>query len=77
MSTRLWSLGILLVALGLAAREVGWDTLLWLPMAAIRSLLWIPAAAIDAVRSDPTTFGVVALGVLLMVLARLIGRRGG
>lgn len=77
MSARLWSLGILLVALGLAAREVGWDTLLWLPMATIRALLWIPAAAIDAVRSDPATYGVVALGVALMVLARVIGRRGG
>ncbi|TPG59162.1 hypothetical protein EAH89_07415 [Roseomonas nepalensis] len=77
MSTRLWSLGIVLVALGFAAREVGWDTLLWLPMAAIRSLLWIPAAAIDAIRSDPASYGVVAVGVLLMVVASLLRRRGG
>lgn len=77
MSARLWSLGVLLVALGFAAREVGWDTLLWVPMTAIRSLLWLPGAAIDAIRSDPTTYGVVALGVLLMVVASLLRRRGG
>ena len=77
MSGRLWSLGILLVALGFAAREVGWDTLLWLPMRAIRSVLWIPSAAIEAIRSDPGTYGVVALGVALMVIASLLRRRGG
>lgn len=77
MSARLWSLGILLVALGLAAREVGWDTLLWLPMTAIDSMLWLPRAAIDAVRMHPGTYGVVALGVVLMIVARLLGRRGG
>ncbi|HEY8612246.1 MAG TPA: hypothetical protein VIL69_13230 [Roseomonas sp.] len=75
MSARLWSLGVLLVALGVAARVVGWDTLLWMPMAVIDSLLWMPRAAIDAIRSDPATYGVVAVGVLLMVVARVMGRR--
>ncbi|WP_424139014.1 hypothetical protein [Roseomonas chloroacetimidivorans] len=75
MSARLWTLGILLVALGLAAGEVGWDVLLWLPMRVIDSLLWMPMTAIDAIRSNPGTYGVVALGVVLMVVARVIGRR--
>jgi len=77
MSSKLWSLGIALVVLGLAARLMGWDALLWMPMAAVDTLMWLPMAAIDAVRSDPATYGVVALGVLLMVVARVIGRRKG
>jgi hypothetical protein len=66
MSKWLWSLGALLVALGLAAHLFGWD-----------ALLWIPSAAIEAVRSEPDTYGVVAIGILLMFLARLFGRRRG
>ena len=66
MARWLSSLGALLVLLGLAAHAFGWD-----------SLLWIPRAALDAVRADPATTGVVALGLLLMLLARLFGRRGG
>jgi len=53
-----------LVALGLAAHLFGWD-----------ALLAIPVAVVDTVRSSPETYGIVALGVLLMVLARLIGGR--
>ncbi|WP_149535541.1 hypothetical protein [Siccirubricoccus phaeus] len=63
MAGWLWSLGTLLVALGLAAHLFGWDT-----------LLWLPAQAVEAIRADPGTYGVVALGVALMVLARLISR---
>jgi hypothetical protein len=66
MARWLWTIGATLVALGLGAHAFGWD-----------ALLWVPAAIIEAVRSDPETYGVVALGVALMVLARLIGRRGG
>lgn len=66
MARWLGSLGALMVLVGLLAHAFGWD-----------ALLWIPEAAIAAVRSDPETYGVVAAGVLLMVLARLIGRRGG
>jgi hypothetical protein len=68
MSRLLWSIGAVLVALGLAAQAFGWD-----------ALLWLPATLLEAVRSDPGTYGVVALGVLLMVLGRLvgIGRRRG
>jgi hypothetical protein len=67
MPTRLlWTAGVLLVLLGIAARVFGWD-----------ALLWIPEAAIEAVRSDPGTYGVIALGVLLMVAARLFGRWRG
>jgi hypothetical protein len=68
MSSLLWSTGAVLVALGLAALAFGWD-----------ALLWIPAVVLEAERSDPETYGLVALGVLLMVLGRLVGiwrRRG-
>jgi hypothetical protein len=54
------------VLLGLAAAWIGWD-----------ALLWIPEAAVAAVRRNPETCGVVAAGLMLMLLARLIGRRGG
>ena len=66
MAALLWSLGSLLVVLGLAAHFLGWD-----------ALLAIPLALLEAVRADPETYGVVALGVLLMLLARLSGRRRG
>ena len=77
MPSRLWSLGILLVAIGIAAHAVGWDTLLWLPRAALDSLVWVPETLIDAVRAAPGTFAVIALGVVLMVVARVMGRRQG
>ena len=64
MSRWLWSVGFLLVVLGLAAHVFGWDT-----------LLWVPTMALEAVRSDPETYGLVALGLLLMIVARLVGRR--
>jgi hypothetical protein len=64
MSRWLWSVGSALVALGLAAHLFGWDALLSIPM-----------ALAETVRSSPETYGVVALGVLLMVLARFIGGR--
>jgi hypothetical protein len=56
----------MLVVLGLAAHVFGWDALLWLPM-----------AAIEAVQAAPATYGLVAAGVLLMLVARLIGRGRG
>ena len=62
MARWLWTAGAVLVALGLAAHLFGWD-----------ALLAIPEAVVDTVRESPETYGVVALGVLLMVLARLIG----
>ena len=64
MAKWLWTAGTALVALGLAAHVFGWD-----------ALLWIPVAAVKTVREKPETYGVVALGLLLMVLARFIGRR--
>jgi hypothetical protein len=75
MQTRLWSLGVFLVAIGIAAHVVGWDRLLWIPRFVADSLLWVPAAIIDAVSSSPATFGVIALGVVLMVVARVVGQR--
>jgi hypothetical protein len=67
MSARLlWTIGVVLVSLGLAARVFGWD-----------ALLWLPTAALDAVREDPATYGLVALGIACMVLAGLIRRWRG
>jgi hypothetical protein len=64
MSRLLWSMGVVLVALGLAAQVFGWDTLLWLPV-----------ATVEVARSNPETYGLVAVGVALIVVARLLGRR--
>jgi hypothetical protein len=64
MARWLWTVGTALVALGLAAHFFGWD-----------ALLWVPVAVVETVRSSPETYGIVALGVLLMVLARLVGGR--
>lgn len=64
MSHALWSAGAILVVLGLAAHLFGWD-----------SVLWIPEAAFDAIRQDPGTYGIIALGLVLMFIARLITRR--
>lgn len=66
MARWLSAVGSGLVLLGLAAHWFGWDT-----------LLWIPEAALAAIRRDPGTYGLVAAGLGMMVLARLIGRRGG
>jgi hypothetical protein len=68
---------VFLVALGIAAHIVGWDTLLWLPGVILDSLMWIPETAVDAVQRAPATTGVIALGVALMVVARLVSRRSG
>jgi hypothetical protein len=65
MSRWLWGLGAVLVALGLAAHLFGWD-----------ALLRIPLAVVEATRSRPETYGLVAVGVVLMVVARLVRRRG-
>ena len=65
MSRSLWSLGTMLVMLGVAASVFGWN-----------APLWIPRAALDAVQNNPGTYGVIAAGILLMVVARTIGRRG-
>ena len=64
MSRWLWTAGAALVALGLAAHIFGWD-----------ALLWVPVALVETVQSSPETYGIMALGVLLMVVARLIGGR--
>jgi hypothetical protein len=62
----LGSIGALLVALGLAAHFLGWDTLLWLPRAG-----W------EAAVESPGTYGLIALGILLMIAARVFGRWRG
>jgi len=80
MARWLWSTGAALVAIGLTAHLFGWGALLWVWDVLFwiwDALLWTSAAAFEAIRSDPATYGVVALGVALMVLARLIGRRRG
>lgn len=75
MSGRLWSFGAFLVALGIAAYAVGWDAILWLPRLMLDWLAWVPAVVADAVVTSPATSGVIALGVVLMVIARVWGRK--
>jgi hypothetical protein len=75
MTGRLWSLGVFLVALGIAAYLVGWDALLWIPRLVLEWLAWVPAVVMNAVASSPVTFGIIVLGLLLMVVARAKGRR--
>lgn len=64
MASQLWFLGSLLVALGIAAHVLGWET-----------LLWIPSLVLDTVERSPATAGLVVAGGMLMLIARLIGRR--
>ncbi|MDN3568036.1 hypothetical protein ACFQY5_25885 [Paeniroseomonas aquatica] len=64
MAHALWSAGAILVVLGLIAHLFGWE-----------AVVWIPEAALDAIREDPKTYGIIALGLLLMFIARLITRR--
>ena len=65
MARVLWSAGGLLVSLGVVALVFGWDT-----------LLWLPAPALDLVASEPETYGLIVGGGVLMLLARLLMRRG-
>ncbi|CAA9268570.1 MAG: hypothetical protein AVDCRST_MAG27-2966 [uncultured Craurococcus sp.] len=65
MARLLWSLGTLLVLIGVLAHLFGWD-----------ALLWIPEAVLDALRADPRTYGVILAGAVLMLVARIISRRG-
>lgn len=60
----LWSAGGLLVTLGIAALVFGWD-----------ALLWLPTAAVEMAVEYPETYGLIAGGIVLMVLARALGRR--
>jgi ABC-type uncharacterized transport system YnjBCD ATPase subunit len=65
MARLLWSLGTLLVLVGVLAHLFGWN-----------ALLWIPEAALDALRADPRTYGVILAGAVLMLVARVISRKG-
>jgi hypothetical protein len=73
-SARLWSLGVFLVALGVAASVVGWDALLWIPRFVMSWLTWMPEAVLDAWHASPATFGIIALGLGLMLAARFLRR---
>ncbi|MDB5376076.1 MAG: hypothetical protein JWR00_522 [Rubritepida sp.] len=73
----LWTLGVCLVALGLAAHWFGWDALLWFPRAALAWVTWAPAAIIGAIEESPSTVGLIALGIVLMVVAKIWMRPTG
>lgn len=77
MSAKLWSLGTFLVALGIAAYAMGWETLLWVPRRVLDSLVWVPGAILETVRTSPATAIVIGLGIVLMVAARVLGRHRG
>ncbi|MBE9606283.1 hypothetical protein IAI18_15575 [Acetobacteraceae bacterium H6797] len=76
MSARLGSIGALLVAIGIVAYVIGWDALLWIPRAVMDSLVWLPNALADAFHSAPWAFGIIAVGVVLMLVSRMMERRG-
>lgn len=63
--------------LGIAAHWFGWDALLWFPRSVLDWLSWGPAAILEAIEEQPGTLGLVALGVVLMVVAKLWMRKGG
>jgi len=73
----LWTIGLWLVLLGVAAHWFGWDALLWFPRTMLDWLAWAPSALLDAVREAPATLGLVALGLLLMVVAKMWMRQKG
>lgn len=77
MASRLYSLGAFLVALGLVAYALGWDFILWLPRTVIDMLAWAPREIIAMVREAPATFGIIALGLVLMLAANILRRRKG
>ncbi len=77
MAGRLWSLGVLLVAIGIAAHVLGWGTLLWIPRTVFDSLAWLPTRIIGAGRDAPATTGLIVLGIALMIVARVMMRRRG
>ena len=61
----LWSAGGLLMTLGFVALVFGWHT-----------LLWLPATLLEIAISEPETYGLIVGGGVLMLLARLLMRRG-
>jgi hypothetical protein len=73
----LWTWGVCLVVIGVAARWFGWDALLWFPRLALDWLAWAPAAIVAAIEDSPSTVGLIALGVLLMVVAKIRMRPKG
>ncbi|WP_421989056.1 hypothetical protein [Roseococcus sp.] len=73
----LWTIGVCLVVIGVAAHWFGWPALLWFPRSVLEGLEWAPAALLEAIAASPTTVGLIALGIVLMVAARIwTGRKG-
>ena len=70
LSRRLQTLGVALLLLGLAAHTFGWDMLWWVPQTAAEAL----HAFLAALSANPLTYGLIAAGLALIVLARLIRR---
>lgn len=67
----LWTLGVCLIVLGIAAHWFGWDVLLWFPRSVLDWLAWGPAAILEAIQDSPSTVGLIALGLVLMGVAKL------
>lgn len=73
----LWTLGLCLVVLGLGAHWFGWNALLWFPRWVLDWLSWGPAAILEAIEDSPSTIGLIALGIVLMVGAKMWMRHKG
>ncbi len=71
LARRLQGLGVALLVLGLAAHTFGWGWVLWLP----EVFMDAARAFVEAIRWDPLTYGLIAAGLGLIVVARVVGRR--
>jgi hypothetical protein len=70
LARRLQMVGVVLLLVGLAAHAFGWDALMWVPQLlgdAVR-------AFVAAITWDPLTYGLIAAGLGLIVVARVLRR---
>jgi hypothetical protein len=70
LGRRLQALGAVLLVLGLAAHTFGWAWVGWLP----REALAAGRAFLRALADDPLTYGLIAAGLGLIVVARFVRR---
>jgi hypothetical protein len=70
LARRLQMAGVVLLVLGLAAHTFGWDALMWMPQAVADAV----RAFVAAITWDPLTYGLIAAGLGLIVVARVLRR---
>lgn len=70
LARRLQMVGVALLVVGLAAHVFGWGWLLWLPELVVDA----GVAFVESIRHEPLTYGLIAVGLVLIVAARLLRR---